>query len=197
MEDKLNSIGDYKSRNSLVLLELENSIISGYFKNKIKDSLTGSNLENKISRRGNNDVFRIGVVGGMSLALRVPTGFNSCDIYSKLEIETYCQNASSVFDNGSDVPAFCLPVRYSKLDRCGRICESYALLTEDLTDWGRFKLEDVEGSMSRVIKNKINLSNEDCGEVYVDLGPRSYLGINVGIDCNFVFTDSKLVLDLK
>lgn len=194
MREELNSIKDYMSRNELVLSKLNNSIISGFYKNRIVESLNGLNLENKINKRGNNHVFRIGIVDDFSIALRIPTGFNSCGIYSKSEVENYCINANSVFDNLLNVANFCLPVKHLKLDNHGDMCESYALLTEDLTDWGRFRLEDVKGCRSRIIKNKINFDGENCGEIYVDLGPRSY---DFMITSEYKFTESNLVLDLR
>lgn len=194
MKRKLDSILDYHKRSKLVLDELNNSIISGFYKNRILESLNGGNRENLI-HRGTSEIYRVGILNEASLVLRVPCKFYYSRLVSKVEVENFCLSNEVVFNKGHNVTSFCLPVIY---DLEGD--DNFALLCEDLTDWGRFGLEDfiLEGEVtaSRYIKTKVDLDANMCGEFYVDLGSRSFPS-SLRLLTDNKFTDSDWVLDLR
>ncbi len=114
-------------------------------------------------------IYRIGSLDvDLPFCLRIPKGFNSEGLISKHEVESYCINASNLWDGGErNLTSFVLPVKYNNKGEL-----SYALLVEDLTNWGVnvFEGDNISGEF----KLKLKLKSGEIKEYYVDLGPRSY-----------------------
>lgn len=163
-------MSDYLDRTLSIKEQFENFLIRGFLERRIVDSLNGGNRDNIISRCSTK-IYRIGFLNDTSVLLRIPNKFNEIGSWqSELAVENFCENSRKLWEKGvRNMPSFCLPVGY--IDREKEV--SYALLTEDLSDWGRNKFLGKHNPPLQS-KREIKFPTGEVEEYYVDFGSRSY-----------------------
>ena len=169
--------------------KIESSSIFNYTKEKIMQSINKDGNQHNQIARSNNHVYRISTIV-LPLVLRIPSGYS--DSISMGEVGTYFYNANSFFYPGRKMPAFCLPVKYNGFVD-GYEEEKYALLSEDLTDWGRYSLDFRTGY--RETNRYPTQRPEEEEEFDVDFGPRSCNLIGAELAYSLMEDENCLILD--
>ncbi|MEX0932822.1 MAG: hypothetical protein WDZ77_01855 [Candidatus Pacearchaeota archaeon] len=142
----------------------------GYLKERTQRSLLGLPIlerEKLYAGRGNNCIaLRLGFTHSYKkpLLIRLQTPIDSR--YSE-KLEFYAQKAERLYEEGKIVPEFCVGVRILNSKYDGKE-HGYGLITEDMTDFGRFSLEEVDTrSQDYWRTNKQTKKRE---KIYLDLG---------------------------
>jgi hypothetical protein len=124
---------------------------------KIRDSFHGKG--DRIAHTDCTEIWRIGKLeSGLYIALRIDYSPFLFEM-TKLSLENYCSNAERLFNEGNNVPDFCVGVT---LD------EDAGIITEDLTDNNRNTLTETgKGSeKARCLQTK---PDGETKEIYVDI----------------------------